>query len=420
MKCLYTISDLKECVGGENSIAIYGAGNWARRLVDYAIWENLQNKIKGMIVSKKKEGDSDQYREIPIYEADKFLNQEACAVMVAVSWQYQEEVLQVVRRHGNACYVLAQELYFALAAEMDTRKKVAYRGIDFLCPGFTKCGTSSLHEALMSVRDVYLSPKKESHFFTWRHEVQNSEDILVKNYFDAIKEGQLVGMIEPTFNLKAKEVYEFFGSDIRLVFLVRNPVESTFSRFKMILRGAVLAEEFYQKYDQFSLKMFDDYIERNNGGGLAVSRYIDWIKEFEKYYSGNQIKLVYFEELVKETKAVMDDLLKFIGSKNSYECDMLPRVNEGNYVMADLESYKIALQYKKLSLEYLHCSENDMEAKDKCYRERVKVHNELNKAKKIYHVQISEEQRKRLEMYYYNSVRELEEYSHKDLSKMWF
>ncbi len=420
MRYLYTITELKDCVDGGNGVAIYGAGDWGHRLSDYIIWEKLQDKVKGIIVSEKKEGDRDQYRGIPIYEADKFLNHETCVVVIAVSWQYQEEILQVVEQYGNVCYVLAQDLYQSLPDEMDTRRKVSYRGIDFLSPGFTKCGTSSLHGALMTIRDIYLSPKKESNFFSWYRDVQNSKDILVDNYFDAIKEGQIVGMVEPTFYRNAKEVYEYFGSGIKLIFLVRNPIESTFSRFKMMLRGSIMAEAFYQKYDQFSLRMFDDYIDQNDRRSLAVSRYIDWINEFRRYYSDDQIKIVYFEELIKQTRTVMNELLKFVESEYCYESDLLPLVNEGNYVMADLESYRIARQYQERSLEYLHCSNNDIVSKNGCYSDRVKAYHELSKARKVYNVKISEDQRERLKTYYFDSVRELEDCFHKDLSELWF
>ncbi len=420
MKYLYTIAELKDCLGGQSGVAIYGAGDWGRRLSDFAIWEKLQDKVKGIIISEKKEGDSDQYRGIPIFEADRFLKHETCTVVIAVSWQYQEEILQVVKQYGNICYVIAQELYASLADEMDTRKRVSYSGINFLCPAFTKCGTSSLHGALMTIKDIYLSPKKESNFFSWHNDVQDAKEVLVDNYFNTIKEGQVVGMIEPTFYRNAKEVYEYFGSGIKLIFLVRNPIESTFSRFKMMLRGSVMAEAFYQKYDQFSMRMFDDYMRWNDGGSLVISRYIDWINEFRRYYSDEQIKIVYFEELIKHTRAVMNELLKFVESKHCYERDILSLVNEGNYVMADLESHRLARRYQELSLEYLHCSMNDTEAKNRCYSDRIKAYHEMSRAKKVYDVKILEEQKERLKKYYFDSVRELEDCFHKDLSDLWF
>ena len=155
-----------------------------------------------------------------------------------------------------------------------------------------------------------------------------------------------------------------------------------------MLRGSVMAKAFYSKYDQFSLRMFDDYIDLNDRRSLAVSRYIDWINEFRRYYSDDQIKIVYFEELIKQTRTVMNELLKFVESEYCYESDLLPLVNEGNYVMADLESYRIARQYQERSLEYLHCSNNDIVSKNRCYSDRVKAYHELSKARKVYNVKI--------------------------------
>lgn len=420
MKYIYTIGELKDYIEKGN-IVIYGAGDWGKRLADYVISANLQDKIIGMVVSNMEQPYC-RYRDFQIYEADGFLRERQCSVIIAVSWRYQGEVTQVVERYGIEYCIFSQDIYWELEEAMDTRKRVPYKGIDFLVPGFTKCGTTSLHKALITINDLYLAKQKESHLFKWYHKIQNPEKVLIENYFNDIREGQIVGMIEPTFETHAKEVYDFFGSDIKLIFLMRNPVESAFSRFKMMLRGGKGVEELYQKYGKFSLQMFDEYVGWNEekNQGVIISRYIDWIDKFKEYYPADQIKLVYFEELVSSPAKVINQILNFIGSRCEYADEKLPLVNEGNYVMADLENYKIAREHNKLSWEYKECYEKDLVKKDEYYSKLMQSQREFEKTEKIYNVHISEEQRKKMEQYYNKSVRRLEEYSRKDLSELWF
>lgn len=426
MKCwkgmhILKTAELDRIIDEAEKIAIYGAGNYGKGLIDYLIFRGRAEKVTAILVTEK-EGNDSEYKGISVLEAESFLDHENCFVIVATALERQEGIVEIVERYGKMYCCLTPDVYTAMVRETDTRKKVPYQGLDFMMPGFSKCGTTSLHKVLETVDDIYLSEKKESLFFRWRDKVKDAEKVLVENYFGEIREGQIVGAIEPSFATKADLVYDVFGSQIKLFFVVRNPVNAAFANFKMALRhGAGDFEDEYRRYGHFSIKMFNEFFDRYSDRAKEYC-YIDWIEEFRRYYPPGQIKIVFFEELVKNTSVVMKEILQFIGSEYKYECNRLPFVNEGNYVMADLEGYLLARQNDALFFECRFDKNygSDIEDREEKYKAYMRASRMLDNAERVYDPKMSAEQRNNLENYYNDSVRALEKFLDRDLSGLWF
>lgn len=418
-KYIFTLNDLLDCLNENKHIVIYGAGEWGQLTIDYIFSVEKQDVIKGIAVTEKT-GNISEYRGIKVYEAPELFRQENYFILIAVSNRYLEDVREMVERHhGLSQYsCITGDLIVSM---QDRRKRVKWNGkIDFLVPGFGKCGTTSFYNVLRRINDVYLSSNKESNYFKWCDTVKEPFKVLGNVYFNDIREGQLVGMIETNFVEKPQQVYSTFGEDIKLVFLLRNPVNASFSEFLMWCRGAgdLEMENAYQKYGgAFSVKMFDDYFEVLDHNNLLDCAHL--ISEFMKYYPREQIKVVFLEELSRDTREGMNDILKFIGSAGKFDADKLPHDNIGSYVMADIESYRSLCQKYVLFLELRR-----METNDRQFGETYEAYKQIcmkeKNAKKLYNIKILPEQKKKAEDYYYNSVRDLEKLLDKDLSKLWF
>ena len=133
---------------------------------------------------------------------------------------------------------------------------------------------------------------------------------MIEIYFDNIKKGQIVGMIEPTFWLYAKEVFVEFGPNVKLIFLVRNPVDAVFSYFKMANRlghGELLGA--YQKAGgKFHLSIFEEYFSRLIQQKPYMFQYDYWIAEFLKLFPEDQIKILFFEELIQKPSLKLKEI----------------------------------------------------------------------------------------------------------------
>lgn len=419
-KYIFTLNDLSDCLSENEHIVIYGAGIWGRQLIDYIFSIEKQDVVKGIAVTDKTVNIS-EYRGIKVYEASELFRHENCFVLVAVSNRYLKDVRKIVERYRDLSWYscITGDL---ISSMQDQRKRVEWNGkIDFLVPGFLKCGTTSIYCALKKFSDIYLSSKKENHYFEWCDNVEEPFKVLGDVYFNDIKEGQIVGIVEASYTEKAQRIYNTFGGDIRLVFMLRNPVNGAFSDFMMMCRdGSPEIEEAYQKYNgTFSVEMFDEYIKYQKSLEYDNFNYAHWISEFMNYYPREQIKTVFLEELLRSPREEMNNILKFIGSTNEYDEDELPRVNEGKYVMADIEGYRSTRQKTVLAQELRGMRKSGGQFDEK-YEEYVGLYMKENTAKKLYDIKILPEQREKTERYYYDSVRNLEKLLDKDLSKLWF
>lgn len=419
-KYLHTIEELDRVLKKEKELVIYGAGDYGKRLADYVLEVRGEHKEKilSFLVTEIKKTDDD-YRGITVAPASDFLKKHECFVIAAVSDQYQEDVVKVTEYYGKRLCCLTENLYQALVHKLE----VPYHGLDFLLAGFPKCATTSLYGALKAVDDVFLPKGKETLFNTWYGKVENAQNVLAEKYYRGIRRTQLVGAIEPGIYsgrgdagwAGAESVYKIFGPRLKIMFLVRNPVEAAFSEFKMMVRnGDEYCDNVYQRWQSFSMEMFDEFIDTSVD--MENFKYIRWIREFGEYYPREQIKIVLFEELIHDTGKVVDDILRFVGSKCKFQSETLPCWNKGDFVPADKKGWEKGKQFNALRFYSKYNPLDKEQEPDSILQSR----SEYEAAEKIYNPQMSQDQRKKLEAYYNGSVRGLEEFIGRSLSELWF
>lgn len=416
---LYNVDKLKEYFRHIECAAIYGAGDYGKTLIDYLIFAGEKEKILGIIVTKRKDADRN-YKGMEILEAaDFFETHRNCSVIIAASLEHWDAMEETVLSKGASYRIMTQELYTDMQRKMDGREKTVYQELDFLLAGFEKCGTTSLYAALKKIPAIYLSDKKESHYFSWFHMVEGAREKLIAAYFDNIRKGQIVGMIEPTFWASAKEIHAEFGGTIRLLFLVRNPVDAVFSYFKMAncLGEGNLLEAYRRSGGRFHVSMFDEYFSGLIAQEPEIFQYDYWMESFLKEYPHEQVNVILFEDLIQNPNEQLHEILKYIGVCEEREFTELPIVNEGNFVMADSEGYELA------GRKFMLFRERDLldaEEKSKKERECLEVQKLYAKAEKIYGVKMTDRQRTQLCEHFDGSVRRLEKLLGRDLTELWF
>ena len=420
---IFTVFGLDELLKVEERIVIYGAGIFGKRIVDYIISVGEVSRIAGILVTEKAE--QLDYKGIRIRELGdgEWFARSDNFVIIAVSERYMSEIVETVRLYGKRYRCITGYLFREINRKLalNNRQIGAYNGLDFLLAGFTKCGTTSIWKALMEVNDVYVPENKESLFFSWCGDVENPKEKLVKEYFNDIREGQIVGAIEPSFASHAGRIREFFGGHIKILFLVRNPADAMFSKFKMDARsrGTKYIKDAYQKSGgKYMGGVFEKYLSYQSL--VDTRKYIDYISAFLECWPQEQIKIFIFEEIIANPQEVMNDILKFIGSSNKYMHNDLPWRNEGNCVMEDIKGLEIASRLERMGYEYDHLKEKFEQNKAENLDEFAEIEKQYNHAKKIYDIKMTKDERQKLEMYYNDSVRELEKLLDKDLSEIWF
>lgn len=427
-KYIFTVSELEELLQTEESVVLYGAGDYGKEIANYIISIGKKTKIAGFLVTEK--SPEITYKGIRIWKLKEEWNIkfQDCLILITVSLPNLPEVVEIVQKYKKRYLCITPELYNNIKRKKKTNCKqeqsALFKGWDFLAAGFSKCGTTSLYQVLRQIDDIYLPETKECELFGWCDRIENPKERLVETYFNDIRKNQIVGMIEPTFINYAERIPDFFGRQIKIIFCVRNPVDAVFSVFKMYGRGSC-AGELVKPYKKFggkcSMEVFEYWFaQRTKQNCPDLYHYAEWIGQFLKYYPKRQIKVIVFEELIQSPRDTVNDILQFIGSSGEYMLEELPHINEGKFVMADLNGLEIAERRGRLEAIYRYPDGVLGQSRDTIYEEYLEVKGRFRQAEKIYDLTLSGEMRKKLERYYYDSVRELEGMLNKDLSEIWF
>lgn len=219
--------------------------------------------------------------------------------------------------------------------------------LDFLCAGFNKCGTSSLHSVMRRMPELQLPlNKKETCYFAWSNKYPDPMDMFQKRYFPTALSGdrtKKLGAIEPSFTKRGKEVYQSFGGDVKLIFMLRNPADAAWSLFKMRLRR-VQSPRYSSLYKQGGndiQQMFRLYTEQYVSHGLDRDFFYDhWLSRYLEFFPKEQITYILFEDFICNYRKEMESLASFLDFRIS-ELPDLPKRNSGDMISKDYRSAEI-------------------------------------------------------------------------------
>jgi hypothetical protein len=194
---------------------------------------------------------------------------------------------------------------------------------NFLCVGAQKAGTTTLHDILKQDENIYLPEIKETKFFLDEGQYKKGRRYYFDSYYSNVATEALIGEIDPEcmyVDYIPQRIYETLGGDIKIIFMLRNPVDRAFSHYQMSSRreredlsfhDAVDAEEtrlkakdFKLRYKSYSLNY--SYIDRGYYSAL--------IKNYLQFFPIENMHFILFEdEFLKNKEKTIDDLYSFLG-----------------------------------------------------------------------------------------------------------
>jgi hypothetical protein len=199
---------------------------------------------------------------------------------------------------------------------------------NFLVIGAMKAGTTALYSYLEQHPDVYMSPVKEPNFFCFEGErpgfraPQDQEGINRTSVTDiddyralfrgtrgeaAIGEASHWYLYHP----KAPGRIRHHIPEVRLIAVLRNPVERAYSQFLHFVRdGQEPLTDFAQ-----ALRAEDRRIRDHWAFGRYASRgfYYSQLKRYYDLFDRDQIKVYLYEDLRADAPALLRDSFRFVG-----------------------------------------------------------------------------------------------------------
>lgn len=405
-------SQIIEEVEKSQELVLFGKTSLVNILCRYFSAEKIPVQNISYVDDQKKSGN---FCGIPLLSMEQIGKKRKNCLVLAVYDNHNKQQTEIAEQilKGSGCKNIVY-IDYELIAELGAKEHVH---LDFVCAGFVKCGTSSLHKALKKHKKVFLPKKKETLYMGWRLATEDAPKRFNTIYFPDVKEGQITGNIEPSYHNDADGIYECYGKDTKIIFVVRNPADASYSYFKMLMRKTLDKRQvnYYRRYFRYNVNMFDDYIrdyivtESN-----ARFKYINYIRKYDEYFGKEHIKVIFFEEMIQNTEQVMNEVQEFIGVEPK-KFSSFPHSNEGkeiskNYICAYINRIIYFMDVKLRSI----------------YSQRIKKWHE--KCKKFIHKytlveneeKMNPSSRAFLNEFYKESIHELEDYCGKSLEGLWY
>lgn len=408
---IQTEETLKEWVSKGEKFVLFGDKPLVTILLRYFVSMNEKDKVRGLahLYTKKEHMAFDEFVVKPI---DEYKPREDSRIFVLGR---KEENCRLLKekltdwKEEQICYI-----DYHLLASFSYKDNV---NLDFLCVGFTKCGTTSLYWALRKNKQIYMPREKESLYGKWKEQYLDAPERFRELYFSGISKKRKWGCIEPTYFRRADFVYESFGTSPKIIFMLRNPADATYSYFKMMMRRSdnPIHRMYFRKYKKYSPKMFQEYLNDDIFSQKDQRFSYDiWLKDFLQYYDKDSIKLIFFEEIVREPERILKEVQEFIGVE-SREGLELPHTNTGKQVS---KNYFCARVNGKLHKKSMYYKENGTDKQ----RERFKkIRNFIWKFTLIDNDEkIAAVDKDVLMDYYKDSISEVEKIAGRSLKGIWY
>lgn len=280
---------------------------------------------------------------------------------------------------------------------------------NFLCVGAQKAGTTTLYDILTQHPQIFLPTKKELHYFDCEEKFLKGEKWYFNN-FEARKNEIAIGEITPKYMYienGAKRIYDLLGKDIKLIFLLRNPVNRSFSHYLMMLKNGNTDKSFKQSAKINFIE--DEKKFLNDNQLISKSLYDMQIQRFLQYFDKKNMFFIVFEtEFLKNKDKTMNRLCEFLD------------VDEFRFNL-DIQSNKsLHIQNKKINKVIKN--DNIIKKISKFIfndntRLKIKSHiGKINRKEKINYEEREEFRAVLNEKIFYKSIKNLEKIISKDLS----
>ena len=180
--------------------------------------------------------------------------------------------------------------------------------------GAPRAGTTTLYDFLKRTKGIYMSNKKEPHYFSQSIEpkflfkpIRDEKKYL--DLFKDVKDEKIVGEASTTYlwDPKAHLLIHEKSPDAKIIILLRDPVQRAYSNY--LLR--ISSGKTYSFSDSIkqALEAKNDFYK---GVIIKGGFYAEQIKRYLDEFGSDRIKIIIFEEFIKEPRRIVKEVLEFL------------------------------------------------------------------------------------------------------------
>lgn len=192
----------------------------------------------------------------------------------------------------------------------------------FIIAGAQKAGTTALRIYLSQHDEVFMADK-EIHFFD-RDENFSKGLEWYESFFDHDDSERVVGEKTPDYMYDervAERIYEFLP-DVKLIFVLRNPIDRAYSHYWHNVRRGVERNSFHDAVKKEIAGVTDtSYLDRG--------KYVIQLRKFAKFFSKSDMLFLRTEDLKSNTVESLKMVLEFLNVNKDFEFSDLKKKHVG-------------------------------------------------------------------------------------------
>ena len=196
---------------------------------------------------------------------------------------------------------------------------------NLLIVGAAKSGTTSLHNYLKQHPEIFMSNHKEPHFLINKEIGENRIPKGVKklNEYSSLFDGsdtfkyrgESSAMYLQFPNIAIKNIKKYLEKDLKIIIMLRNPIDRAFSGYQHVKRFNVDEELTFEQalevcedryFKQTSLTPATRYIH--------IGMYYDFVKKFMHSFSG-QVHVIIYDDFITDTQNELSKVFSFLKVK---------------------------------------------------------------------------------------------------------
>jgi hypothetical protein len=234
---------------------------------------------------------------------------------------------------------------------------------NFLVIGAAKSGTTALYRYLKQHPDIYMSPRKEPHFFSYNEITKNTEgpdDYITKaitdfheyqRLFTNVKNEIAIGEASPTYIYipgTAEKILSIIPNT-KIIAILRHPADRAFSAYMHLIRDGY---ENILDFDK-ALDKEEERISKNWGPIWHYKKAGFYYEQLIRYYNcfeNEQILVIIYDEFIKNSNHVMSTIFEFLQVSKGFSPDMSFKPNVSGIPKYRTLQYLMYLLFEKNNL----------------------------------------------------------------------
>jgi hypothetical protein len=218
---------------------------------------------------------------------------------------------------------------------------------NFLIIGAARSGTTTLHYVLDQHPQIYMSPNKETNFFSYycsggqvplctRLEdignVDSRSTVRMDDYqrlFRGVSTQIRFGESSPSYLVTAgvPEAVRSLIPQAKLIAILRQPIDKAYSHFMRKCQA-----QLYRITDDFGAVLEQDEARiKREGRGISFlghGRYHDYLRRYHDVFGPDQLKVCLFDDMEERPEEFYADIFRFLGVDESFRADTGAKFNQ--------------------------------------------------------------------------------------------